>query len=70
MKLTTEKLEQIIREEVENVVEAFNYGPDGKPTPAQQRFRSRERNAGVAASEGMLDDIFATCDAAISAYGH
>ena len=29
-----------------------------------------KNNAGVAASEGMLDDIFATCDAAIAAYGH
>lgn len=29
-----------------------------------------KKNAGVAASEGMLDDIFATCDAAIAAYGH
>lgn len=29
-----------------------------------------KNNAGVAASEGMLDDIFATCDAAITAYGH
>ncbi len=51
MKLTTEKLEQIIREEVKNVTEAFNYGPDGEATPAQKRFRSRERNVGVAASE-------------------
>ena len=51
MKLTTKKLRQIIREEVKNVAEAFNYGPDGEPTPAQQRFRSRERNAGVADSE-------------------
>ncbi len=62
MKLTTEKLEQIIREEVTNVVkdamnEAPNYGDydpkTGKrrPTPAQQKFKSRERNAGVAASD-------------------
>ena len=29
-----------------------------------------KNNAGVAASEGMLEDIFATCDAAIAAYGH
>lgn len=29
-----------------------------------------KNNAGVAASAGMLDDIFATCDAAIAAYGH
>ncbi len=51
MKLTVEKLTQIIREEIENATEAFNYGSDGKPSRAQQRFRSRERNAGVAASE-------------------
>jgi len=61
MKLTTEKLEQIIREEVTNVVkdamtEAPNYGDydpkTGKrrPTPAQQKFKDRERNVGVAAS--------------------
>lgn len=59
MKLTVKKLTQIIREEVENVVEAFNYGPDGKPTPAQQRFRSRERNVGVAASEKRADALAA-----------
>ncbi len=51
MKLTTKKLRQIIREEVKNVAEAFNYGPDGEPTPAQRRFRDRERNVGVADSE-------------------
>ncbi len=51
MKLTTKKLRQIIREEVKNVAEAFNYGPDGEATPAQKRFRSRERNVGVADSE-------------------
>ena len=51
MKLTAKKLRQIIREEVERATEAFNYGPDGKPTPAQQKWRSRERNVGVADSE-------------------
>ena len=51
MKLTVEKLTQIIREEVQNATEAINYGEDGKPTPAQQRYRSRERNVGVADSE-------------------
>ncbi len=51
MKLTTKKLRQIIREEVERATEAFNYGPDGKATPAQQKWRSRERNVGVADSE-------------------
>lgn len=59
MKLTVEKLTQIIREEVESVVEAFNYGPDGKPTPAQQRWRSRERNVGVAASEKYASSLAA-----------
>jgi len=51
MKLTTKKLRQIIREEVQYATEAFNYGEDGEPTPAQQRFRDRERNVGVADSE-------------------
>ncbi len=51
MKLTIEKLTQIIREEVQNATEAINYGEDGEPTDAQKRFRSRERNVGVADSE-------------------
>jgi hypothetical protein len=51
MRLTTKKLRQIIREEVERATEAFNYGPDGEATPAQQRWRDRERNVGVADSE-------------------
>jgi len=61
MKLTTKKLTQIISEEAANVVkdamtEAPNYGDydpkTGKrrPTPAQQKFKDRERNVGVAAS--------------------
>lgn len=57
MKLTIEKLKQIIAEEVKNVTEAPNYGDydpgTGKrlPTDAQRRFRSAERNVGVADSE-------------------
>ena len=38
--------------------------------PNVQTLFWNKNNAGVAASEGMLDDISATCDAAIAAYGH